>query len=103
MLTPGNKLLCQAQCDGFGASAKFSGLVTARLFLVSVTKTFSERTMIRERRGHCKSDDSTDRGIEKLFPGMLLEASGTLAEVSQPKEATSKETYVIDVSLLTSV
>jgi hypothetical protein len=28
--------------------------------------------MIHERQGsHCKSDESTDRGIEKWFPGML--------------------------------
>jgi hypothetical protein len=62
------KVPCQAQNDGFAASSMFPGLVTARLFLVSATKIFSERTTIRERRkSHCKSDVSTDRGIETSF------------------------------------
>jgi hypothetical protein len=76
------KVPCQAQCDGFGASAIFLELVTARLSLVSTTKKCSERTTIHVCQGsHCKSDKITDRGIEIWFPGMLSKALRTLAKV----------------------
>jgi hypothetical protein len=48
----------------------FNNIVT-----VSPPKKCFERTVIHEHRGsHCKSDESTDRGIEKWFSGMLPEA-----------------------------
>jgi hypothetical protein len=48
--------------------------------------------MIRERRGsHCKSDESTDRGIEKRFTAMLPKAVWTLAKVRHSKGITFKE------------
>jgi hypothetical protein len=57
-------------------------LVTARLFPVPVTIKCSERTRVSELRGsRCKSDESTGRGIEKWFRGMLPEALWTLVEL----------------------
>jgi hypothetical protein len=51
-------------------------------FSNSATKKYSERTLIRKRWGsNCKRDESTDRGIEKWFPGMFPKALGTLEKV----------------------
>jgi hypothetical protein len=45
------------------------------IFSVSVKKKCSERTTIDEHQGsHCKSDESTNKIIEKWFPGMLSKA-----------------------------
>jgi hypothetical protein len=47
-------------------------LVTSWYFHVSKPKQCSERATILELRGsHCKSGESTERGIGKWFPGML--------------------------------
>jgi hypothetical protein len=48
MPTPEHIVLCEAQCDNFGASAILPGLVTTRHFPVSATRC-SETTTIRER------------------------------------------------------
>jgi hypothetical protein len=49
-------------------------------FSVSATRKCSKRTGIREHQGnHRKSDDNTERDIEKLFIGMLSKALRTLA------------------------
>jgi hypothetical protein len=62
----GQKAPCQAQCDDFAVSSILSGHVIAQLFPVSVTKKFSERTIICECQGsHYKSDECNDRGIKK--------------------------------------
>jgi hypothetical protein len=45
----GEKVPRRAQCEGYGASAIFSGLVTTQFLLLSVIKSCSERAMIRER------------------------------------------------------
>jgi hypothetical protein len=42
------------------------------------------------QESHSKKNKSTDKGIEKWFPGMLPKALQTLARVSQPKETTLK-------------
>jgi hypothetical protein len=42
----GQKIPCQAQCDGYGASAIFPRLVTAILFLVSATEKCFEMKRI---------------------------------------------------------
>jgi hypothetical protein len=53
------------------------------IMIVSATRRCSERTTVRERRGsRCKNNKSTDRGVEKWFPGMLPKA---LRSVSLPK------------------
>jgi hypothetical protein len=52
----------------------FPTLVTACLFPASVTKQQSEWIII-----HCKRDESTDRNIKTLFPGMLAKALQMLA------------------------
>jgi hypothetical protein len=44
LVTGGQKASCQAKCDGFAASAMFPGFLTAQL--VSMTKRFSEKTVI---------------------------------------------------------
>jgi hypothetical protein len=61
------------QYGGIGASAVFPlTFMTARLFPVSATKKWAERTTILDPRRHCKSDESTHRVIgKKWFPGML--------------------------------
>jgi hypothetical protein len=48
---------------------------------VFATKKYSERSTIRKRRWlNCKSDESTEGGIENCFPGMLPKALWTLAK-----------------------
>jgi hypothetical protein len=79
MLIPGKKKK-ETRCDGSGASAAFPGLITARLFPVSETKSVMKRERFGEPRESCKSDDSTDRGIEKWFPGMLPKVLQRLAK-----------------------
>jgi hypothetical protein len=63
-----HKVLCQAHCDDFGASARFPKLVTTRLFPVFTIEKRSERSTIHEHWGsHCKSDKSTDRGVKAII------------------------------------
>jgi hypothetical protein len=50
------KVPCEAQCDGFGASTVFLGLFTIRLYHVSHLK----RTIRKLLKIRCKSDESTD-------------------------------------------
>jgi hypothetical protein len=46
--------------------------------------------MIHDQGSHHKSDESTDRGIEKLFPGMLPKGLQMLAKVPLPKGTALK-------------
>jgi hypothetical protein len=73
----------------FGASAVFPGLDTALHFPVSATKKCTERTTIREcREKHCKSDESTDRGIENNFQECFKNFTIVGKSVSLPKGTT---------------
>jgi hypothetical protein len=77
----GSKSILPVQCNSFGASVIFPRLVTAWYFPVSVTKKCPERTMICEHQGsHCQSENSTDRGINKLFSRMLPKFLKSLAK-----------------------
>jgi hypothetical protein len=88
-------LPCQAQCDGCGASVIFSELVTARHFLVFTTKKCFDRTDHEYCESHCKSDMSTDRGIEKWFPGMLPKALQMSEKVCHcPRELLCRKSCV---------
>jgi hypothetical protein len=61
----GQKVSCQRQCDAFGASAIFHGLVTDGLFLVSISKKCSEEIPFRERREVTAKAKRALRAIEK--------------------------------------
>jgi hypothetical protein len=63
---------------------------------VSGNKNCSERITIREHRGcHCKSDESTDGGIDKWVSGMLANAIWTLAKVYHcPMEMLWRKRFV---------
>jgi hypothetical protein len=84
----GQKGISQAQCDDFGPSTIFPGLITTWHFPVSATKKCSERTTIRELPGsQYKYYHSSDRSIKKWVPRMLPEALRTLAKACHyPRE-----------------
>jgi hypothetical protein len=67
----------EAQCNSFIGSVIFLGLVTALRLPVSATRKCFEMMICKRRRSHCKSNDSTDRGMKKWFPGMLPKALQT--------------------------
>jgi hypothetical protein len=64
-----------------GASAIFPRLVTAHFLPLSRTTKCSGRTIHELRPNHSTNNESTDRGIEKRFPGMLPRALQMLAKV----------------------
>jgi hypothetical protein len=64
----------------------FSGLPTATLF-VSTRNCFLVRQRLVGAEEVIAKDESTDRDIEKWFPGMLPKALRTLAKVCNcPRE-----------------
>jgi hypothetical protein len=56
-----------------------------------MTKKCSMRTISKHQGSYCKHNDSTDRGIEKWFPGMFPKAVQMLAKEWQcPKEVLER-------------
>jgi hypothetical protein len=87
----GQKVPSQAQCNSFGAFAMFLRLVTTwHLHVFVTTKNCSQRTIHKCWGSHCKSDESTQRGMIKWFPGILPKALWTLLSV---KRITNQENY----------
>jgi hypothetical protein len=78
----------ETQCDSFGASAIFPRRLIAQHFSFSMTKHCSERTTVCSCQGyHCKSYESTDRGIKQRLPWIQLKALQMLPKVFHcPKE-----------------
>jgi hypothetical protein len=70
------------RCNHANHNAIFPRLVTARLFPVSTAEKCSERTTILKlRKRHCKSDESTGRSIEEWFPRMIRKDFRFLAKM----------------------
>jgi hypothetical protein len=75
-----------SKCSGFGAFTIFPEF-DIDFFPVSFSEVYSERTRVREHRvSPNKTDESTDRSIEKWFPEMLPKALRTLARAYSTQE-----------------